>query len=202
MNRLPFFNRLNYSYLFNVRIIKVREWFYKRSYSRYFWTIWDIVFVLFVLNIIYMVLRRDQFYHNLGLSYKHVVLQVSAGLFYIPIWFLSMHEWHYYYYVPYKMYGTLSYIYIFWSWTWKVRSYDTCVISNQYKTRNRYLYCTKISVIWHFVNKPFSNFYMYIYYMWIVEYIKKKAKRFEMNSYMYHICTQVGIMSNNNQQAL
>ncbi len=28
----------------------------------------DIVFVLFVLNIIYMVLRRDQMYHNLGLS--------------------------------------------------------------------------------------------------------------------------------------
>ena len=28
----------------------------------------DIVFVLFVLNIIYMVLRRDQLYHNLGLS--------------------------------------------------------------------------------------------------------------------------------------
>ena len=28
----------------------------------------DIVFVLFVLNIIYMVLRRYQMYHNLGLS--------------------------------------------------------------------------------------------------------------------------------------
>ena len=27
----------------------------------------DIVFVLFVLNIIYMVLLRDQLYHNLGL---------------------------------------------------------------------------------------------------------------------------------------
>ena len=28
----------------------------------------DIDFVLFVFNIIYMVLRRDQLYHNLGLS--------------------------------------------------------------------------------------------------------------------------------------
>ena len=28
----------------------------------------DIVFVLFVLHLIYMVLRRDQLYHNLGLS--------------------------------------------------------------------------------------------------------------------------------------
>ena len=28
----------------------------------------DIVFVLFVLHIIYMVLRLDQLYHNLGLS--------------------------------------------------------------------------------------------------------------------------------------
>ena len=28
----------------------------------------DIGFVLFVLNIIYRVLRRDQLYHNLGLS--------------------------------------------------------------------------------------------------------------------------------------
>ena len=28
----------------------------------------DIDFVLFVLNIIYRVLRRDQLYHNLGLS--------------------------------------------------------------------------------------------------------------------------------------
>ena len=28
----------------------------------------DIVFVLFVLNIIYRVLRRDQLYHKLGLS--------------------------------------------------------------------------------------------------------------------------------------
>ena len=28
----------------------------------------DIDFVLFVFNVIYMVLRRDQLYHNLGLS--------------------------------------------------------------------------------------------------------------------------------------
>ena len=28
----------------------------------------DIVSVLFVLHVIYMVLRRDQLYHNLGLS--------------------------------------------------------------------------------------------------------------------------------------
>ena len=31
-----------------------------------FWDNKDIGFVLFVLNIIYMVLRRDQLYHNLG----------------------------------------------------------------------------------------------------------------------------------------